>query len=518
VRVLVLWIACGCGHFGFGNETADAVSGDAAPTIDASGTVDTPGTSGPYVYVKASNTGKNDQFGTALALSADGRTLAVGAPVESSNATGIDQSQSDNSASAAGAVYVFRLASGQWQQNAYVKASNTNGDDRFGSSVALSADGTVLAVGAPGEASAIPGNQNDNSAPRAGAVYVFARTSSSWTQDGYIKPMIPTGGAKFGTSVALSGNGSTLVVGAPGEASNATGINGNQADKSDTGAGAAYRFVRTTNSWTQQDYIKAPNTFASAGFGASVAVSEDATTVAVGSPSEASAATGIDGNELDHSASGTGAVYTYGGPALTTVTYFKASHIGVMQFGATVAIASDGSTLAVGATAEAGAATGIDGDQTNQSAAYAGAVFVFGLLGGTSTWGQTAYVKASNTDMLDLFGDAVALDGTGAMLAVGARGEASRATGIGGDQTDNSAGVAGAAYAFVRNNAWQQTGYIKASNTRTNNSFGAALAIDRAGTTIAVGSPGEPSDATGIDGNELDTSMGSAGAVYLLTP
>ncbi|MDW8373921.1 MAG: FG-GAP repeat protein, partial [Planctomycetota bacterium] len=73
-------------------------------------------------------------------------------------------------------VYVFVRSGGVWSQQAYIKASNTGADDWFGYSVALSADGNTLAVGAPYEesnATGIGGNQNDNSAADSGAVYLF---------------------------------------------------------------------------------------------------------------------------------------------------------------------------------------------------------------------------------------------------------------------------------------------------------------------------------------------------------
>ena len=122
-------------------------------------------------YLKASNTGVNDNFGTSVAL--DGDTLAVGAYNEGSAATGVNGDQADNSASGAGAVYVFVRSGSTWTQQAYVKASNTESYDRFGISVAL--DGDTLAVGAYGESSAdidLDGDQADNSASQAGAVYV----------------------------------------------------------------------------------------------------------------------------------------------------------------------------------------------------------------------------------------------------------------------------------------------------------------------------------------------------------
>lgn len=77
-------------------------------------------------YFKASNTDARDRFGStfAVALSRDGRTLAVGAQNEASAATGIDGNQADNSAANSGAVYVFVHALGAWTQDAYLKASN----------------------------------------------------------------------------------------------------------------------------------------------------------------------------------------------------------------------------------------------------------------------------------------------------------------------------------------------------------------------------------------------------------
>jgi trimeric autotransporter adhesin len=123
-------------------------------------------------YLKASNTGAGDLFGTSVALSGD--TLAVGAFREDSGARGVGGDQDDNSASDSGAVYVFRRSGTVWQQEAYIKASNTGADDYFGYSVALSGD--TLAVGAPYEDSAaqgVGGDQTDNTASDSGAVYIF---------------------------------------------------------------------------------------------------------------------------------------------------------------------------------------------------------------------------------------------------------------------------------------------------------------------------------------------------------
>ncbi len=137
-----------------------------------------------------SNTGEGDLFGGDVALSADGDTLAVGAFGEDSAATGIGGDQKNDARINAGAAYVFARANKAWSQQTYLKASNTGAGDGFGISVGLSADGDTLAVGAYREASAatgVGGDQTDDAAANAGAVYVFARTNKAWTQQAYIK-------------------------------------------------------------------------------------------------------------------------------------------------------------------------------------------------------------------------------------------------------------------------------------------------------------------------------------------
>ncbi len=196
-------------------------------------------------YVKASNTGGVDDFGSVVSLAADGSTLAVGAYREDSNATGIDGNQADNSAGNSGAVYVFTRSGSTWTQQAYVKASNTDSGDQFGIAASLAADGNTLAVGASGEnsnATGIDGNQADNSAGNSGAVYVFTRSGSTWTQQAYVKASNTGTNDGFGFAVSLAADGNTLAVGANREDSNATGIDGNQADNSAGDSGAVYLY------------------------------------------------------------------------------------------------------------------------------------------------------------------------------------------------------------------------------------------------------------------------------------
>jgi photosystem II stability/assembly factor-like uncharacterized protein len=126
-------------------------------------------------FIKSSNPGKEDWFGSRLNLSGDGNTLAVGAQVENGSARQIN-GKPDEAAEDAGAVYFFTRTGTTWKQLAYVKASNADAYDEFGSAMSLSKDGKLMAVSARSEASAakgINGNQSDNSAPGAGAVYLF---------------------------------------------------------------------------------------------------------------------------------------------------------------------------------------------------------------------------------------------------------------------------------------------------------------------------------------------------------
>jgi hypothetical protein len=478
-------------------------------------------------YIKASNAERPDLFGTQVAVS--GNTLAVGAWHESSCATGINGDQSNNGCEFSGAVYVFvRNVQGVWTQQAYLKASNTVFEQKFGIALALSGD--TLAVGAPDDrscATGVNGNQQSTGCNSSGAVFVFTRAEEVWSQQAYVKPSHTDPaimGGFFGTSVALSGD--TLVIGANFEASCATGIDGNQTNTGCPNAGAAYIFARSSNVWSQQAYLKAPNTNAEDYFGYSVAISGD--TVAVGALKEASCATGVNGDAASNGCPSAGAVYLFrrASGGWVSEAYLKASNAESLdQFGSAVALS--GETLAVAANTEGSCTRQINGDQhnndctnyTNPGAVYfGGAVYVFTRQ--ASGWVQQAYVKPSNMDPGDTFGAGLALSGD--HLAVGASAEASCATGVNGDQANNDCGTAvvtgssigaGAVYVFARNTGvWTQQAYVKASNTGPDN-FGASVALGDQ--MLTVGAAGESSCARGINGDQQDNSCEAAGAVYV---
>jgi len=456
-------------------------------------------------YLKASNTGAGDEFGHAIAVSGD--TLVVGAWEEDSSAVGVGGNQANNGAADSGAVYVFVYESGEWNQQAYIKASNTQSSDWFGSSVAISGD--TLVVGALGEdsnATGVNGLQTNNSASISGAAYVFVRSGTVWSQQAYLKASNTNSFDRFGCSVAISGD--TIVVGATHEDSNATGVNGNQADNSASGSGAAYVFTRSGAVWSQQAYLKASNTGIADKLGWAVAADGD--TVVVGAYFEASNSTGVNGNQADDSADNAGAAYVFvrSDAVWTQQAYLKASNTEAFdQFGYSVALAGD--TAVVGAVGEASNSTAVDGHQADNSFVNSGAAYVFARSGGD--WSQQAYLKASNTDEFDQFGASVAVSGD--LVLVGAPFENDGLAQLGIEAGVPAPTGAGAAYLFERaGSVWSHAHYITASNREAEDEFGHAVTLD--GLRSAVAAPLEDSSAVGADGNQADNSFESAGAAY----
>lgn len=249
--------------------------------------------------LKASNPGTNDRFGYAVAIS--GSYIVVGAPYEDSNGS----SQDNNSATDAGAAYVFELVSvigaGQvWQQRAWLKADNVDSLDGFGTSVAIS--GRTLVVGAPGEDG--DGSSNGNGRNESGAAYVFVRGSSpllgAWTQSGYLKAGNPGLLDNFGTAVAVAGD--VIAVGVPYEDRDGNGGNNNAFADS----GAVHVFARNGGNWTKIRRLKAPNAGAADLFGSAVALS--GSTLVAGADEEDS---GNPDNPNDNSTPAAGAAYVF---------------------------------------------------------------------------------------------------------------------------------------------------------------------------------------------------------------
>lgn len=230
------------------------------------------GTWGLEAYVKPSNTGFNDAFGSSLTLSDNGDRLAVGAIRESSDATGVGGDPFNDNSENAGAVYVFERSGSTWSEAAYLKAANPDPRDEFGFGVAFNSAADVLVVSAPQEDSSsreINGDPLDDRGPdrNVGAAYVFELDAGEWAQTAYLKAANADPIDELGFSLAIAEkdvDGETetrVLVASIREGGVQAGINPSDDLDSFLGAGACYLFIRDSDDgdWRQQSYIKAPN-------------------------------------------------------------------------------------------------------------------------------------------------------------------------------------------------------------------------------------------------------------------
>jgi hypothetical protein len=359
----------------------------------------------------------------------------------------------------------------------------------------------------------VDGNQADNSHGSAGAAYIFTRTGTTWTQQAYLKAGNgPSTSDYFGSAVAVSGN--TVVIGARGEDGSGTGDDPASDELADS-SGAAYVFTRAGSAWSQQAYLKASNTGADDGFGASVGISGD--TLLVGAPGEDGGGQGIDpASDERETDSGAAYVFTRIGTTWTEQSYIKSFNSGSGHlFGTSVAISAD--TAVVGAPGETGANIGV-GSQPFGRSQDAGAAYIFER--SSDNWEQTSYLKRCNPRGIysaPEFGCSVAISGN--TVVVGEMHECSSGKGINPPFEDasglNSVWLTGAAYVFVRNgNVWDKQAYLKASNTSSGDFFGSAVAVSDG--SVVVGAANEDGGGSGV--NPVSDELGlDAGAAYVYT-
>jgi hypothetical protein len=189
----------------------------------------------PQGILEGSSAEPGGRFGHSLSSSADGGSLAVGAPYGDAP-----------DAALAGAVYLFTRGEEVWVPSLRVNAPTAATGDRFGAAVSLSADGSALAVGADGEDSSavgVGGAPGDDSAPDSGTAYLFTRVEESWYRQAYVKAWNTGAGDAFGYALSLSGSGGTLAVGALWESGAAVATDGTRVhDDSLEQAGAVYLY------------------------------------------------------------------------------------------------------------------------------------------------------------------------------------------------------------------------------------------------------------------------------------
>lgn len=367
---------------------------------------------------KAPTTG--GQFGVAVSLSGDGSYLAVGE-------TGRNSSK--------GAAHIYQQDdSNNWQLATTLTATNADKDDHFGTVLSFNKDGTTVAIAAPDEdskATGVNGKQDNNGAEESGAVYIVERDpDKSWSAQAslhrtYIKAAVTeTSGDNFGLALSLSGDGSTLAVGAP--------FNDNDEESRDSGAAFLYRHTPDqTDRWQAVATITVNNAAGGLQFGSALSLNEDASVLAV---------------TAWHS-DDSGSVYLYRGSAQSASWGFeqeiRPEHlIANSGFANALSLSNDGTKLAIGGSfilmhrgtirvssaADSSSYTGIqafdvtaslDGGKPESGAAY---LYKYA----SSGWQPELYIKAPNTDGGDHFGVAIALSADGGTLAVGAISEDSQ--------------------------------------------------------------------------------------------
>jgi hypothetical protein len=408
--------------------------------------------------IEAQNAAANAHFGAAVAVSGDGGTMAVGAPRQSSGSSGVNPVESGTAAIDSGAVYVFDRGSG-WAQAAFLKASAAEPGAGFGWSVALSADGRTLAVGAPFADS------------KVGAAYVFIRDGGGWVEEARLTASDAQPSQNLGSSVSLSSDGSTLAAGAPGDAG---------------GAGAVHLFLRGDGGWVENAHLTAPGARQGDNLGWSVSLSGDGSAIAVGAP---------------HAESDAGAVHVFsrGETGWAEGTSPLPAGLAGYRLGYSVSLSADGSGLAAGAP-------GADSQ---------GAVCVSSRSG--ADWASPSCLAAPSPGVGDRFGIAVASSADGSTLAVGADEEDGGAPGVGGDPADDSVADSGAIYQLKRSGeTFALEAYVKAPRPGEGNAFGCAVSLSSDGNTLAAGAYLEDGGATQAAGQPSGTgSLADSGAVYL---
>jgi hypothetical protein len=362
----------------------------------------------------ASDPSDYTSLGNSIALSGDGNTAVLGAKYKD------DAPYTDN-----GAIYVFTKSGSTWVEQAKLLASDLSNYENFGASVAISYDGNTIAVGSP--LNGTTPYYND------GSVYVFTRSGSTWTEQAFIVASDRESYDIFGSSVAISEDGNTLLISAPNETTSPNYYNG-----------AAYVFVRSGSTWTEQQKLLAsiPGTYDQ--FGKSVALSGDGNTAAIGAVSKDKS---VDDN--------TGAVYMF---TRTSGVWTESSIVRPNKptneeyFGNRVQLSGNGNTLVVATESN-----------------FTRYVYVFNKVG--SSWIQKTRLYTKD-ETWNSFGSEIALSGDGNSILVGAL-------------YPN-----GAVYVFINeNNNWVQKHKIKSSNL-TNENFGSSVALSFNGESALVGEQG----------------------------
>ena len=385
-------------------------------TLDASGLEINPEVFGKLL---ADDGELGDYFGNSVVASADGLTVVVGAPYV--NDKGPD----------AGSAYIYtKQANGSYLQTQKLLVSDGEGEDYFGCSAAISADGTTIVVGA------------FSGGGGTGTVYVFTKQAKgSYLQTQKLLASDGTLGDYFGFTVATSADGSTVVIGAHCD------------DDKDIDSGSAYVFTKQANgSYLETQKLLATDGAAGDNFGVSIALSGDSLTIVVGAFSS-----GDEGNS-------SGSAYIFikqtDGSYLQTQKLVAIDGATYDYFGFSVAVSGDGSTIVVGA----------NGD--DDKGASSGSVYIF-TKQANGSYLETQKLTASDGTANDYFGCSAAISADGTTIVVGA--------------FSGGGGGTGTVYVFTKQakGSYLQTQKLVASDGVGDDYFGGSVAVSS--TSVVIG-------------------------------
>jgi hypothetical protein len=396
--------------------------------------------------MKARPPGSNDLFGHIIAIDKD--VVVAGAPYEDGAAGGVNPEPGSSILSDSGAAYVFvRNGVGQWAQEAYLKADSPRSGAHFGASVAVFGD--LIAVGAIGN------DPNQQPAPNAiaGAVYLFKRSGTTWTQVARFAADDTGSSDMFGYKVILTAD--KLLVTAPFESSAVSQ------------SGAAYVFDRQGEKVQQVAKLKSSRPYSLAGWG--IGLAYDGSTIAVGACWD---------NQTVRSG-GTGSVFTQRNGTWEEQFLEPNMPTELATFGLSMAVLGD--TLAVGAPRW--------GYYTRTPS---GQVYMFKRT--ADGWRQTTILQAFVPRPSDFFGVQLVLTPTA--LIIGANGDSSGAGGFHADYNDDSTFGSGAIYLLERKgDELVNPTFIKAASPNREDAFGVAIGLS--GDTLATGAPYDGTDNSG---------------------
>ena len=371
-------------------------------------------------------------FGHSVSMSSDGTKFIVGA---------VDEDFSGHTNR--GAAYIFTYSGGSWDAGERIINANGFADDRFGHSVAMSSDGTKVIVGE------FDGRLNGS---RIGAAHIFTYDASNTTWGAGVQINAQSGATNdhFGQSVAMSSDGTKVIVGAHNE----------DTGSSDSGAAFIYTYDSSSSTWGSEVRVKASDAESNDYFGTSVAMDSAGTTVIVGAPDE----------DTGYATSGAAYIYTYNGSTWSQQQKIQATSttaIGDKRFGHSVDVSGDGKKFIVGAYWE------------DTSGSDAGSAYIYTY--DDSSWGNlsSSEVHLANPDATpasDQFGWSVAMSTDGTKVIVGAKYE------------DTGGGDAGSAYIYTYDDSSWGTGVkLLASDKAASDYFGYSVAMNSDGSRVIIG-------------------------------